>query len=271
MAEILTPIDIATPGVDRRSVVRRLLGLPLAAGAVTGLTAASRPVNAPGGAAKRRDELMLEPGSKLVMIGDSITDTGRARPVGEGRGDALGTGYVMMVDALLGAVHPEARIRVVNMGISGNTVRNLAERWTTDVLNLEPDYVSVMIGANDVWRQFDSPLRPELHVPIDEYERVYESLITRTLPAVKGMILITPFYLEPNRQDAMRAMMDRYGDVVKRLAQKYQLPLVDSQAVFDELMQHIYPAAINWDRVHLNHVGAMALARAFVKTIGLQW
>jgi len=28
--------------------------------------------------------MLIEPGSKLVMIGDSVTDCGRARPVGEG-------------------------------------------------------------------------------------------------------------------------------------------------------------------------------------------
>jgi hypothetical protein len=57
--------------------------------------------------------LKLAAKSKLVMIGDSITDAGRARPVGEGRGDAIGRGYVMMVDALLNAVYAEQQIRVV--------------------------------------------------------------------------------------------------------------------------------------------------------------
>ncbi|HWV57613.1 MAG TPA: SGNH/GDSL hydrolase family protein [Longimicrobiales bacterium] len=270
MSKSPSSVEDAVETMDRRSVVRRLLGLPLAAGAVAGLTAPGRASGASTTATTRR-ALMLEPGSKLVMIGDSITDAGRARPIGEGRGDTLGNGYVMMVDALLSAVHPEARIRVVNMGISGNTVRNLAARWQTDVFNLEPDYVSIMIGANDVWRQFDSPLRTEQHVFIEEYESVYEELITQTLPRVKGLILFTPFYLEPNRQDAMRATMDRYSDVVRRLAQRHSLPLVDSQAVFDELLEHVYPAAINWDRVHPNHVGSMVLARAFVKTIGLEW
>ena len=38
--------------------------------------------------------MKLERHDKLVMIGDSITDCGRARPVGEGGFDALGHGYV---------------------------------------------------------------------------------------------------------------------------------------------------------------------------------
>jgi lysophospholipase L1-like esterase len=175
------------------------------------------------------------------------------------------------LDALLGAIHPAAGIRVINMGTSGHTVRDLAERWETDVFDLEPDYVSIMIGANDVWRQFDSPLRAELHVPLDEYERVYEQLITATLPRVRGLILITPFYLEANREDPMRAMMDEYGEVVRRLAVRHETPLVDSQAAFDELLEVVYPAVINWDRVHLNHTGAMVLARALAKSIGVAW
>jgi lysophospholipase L1-like esterase len=245
--------------------MRALVGLPLAASVTRDAHAGAQSNTAAGGG------LRLAPKSKLVMIGDSITDAGRDRPVGEGRGDALGNGYVMMVNALVGATRPDLGIRIVNMGISGNTVRDLAERWQTDVFDLEPDYVSVMIGANDVWRQFDAPLRTELHVLIDEYERTYDQLIATTRPRVKEMILITPFYLEPNRKDAMRATMDEYGEVVRRLAKKHGTPLVDSQAAFDEILEVVYPAAINWDRVHPDHVGSMVLARAFVNAIGFQW
>src|SRR5688572_27600397 len=97
--------------------------------------------------------LRLAQGSRWVAIGDSITDTGRARPVGESPG-GLGTGYVLTLDALLGAWYPARRIRLFNVGTSGHTVRDLAERWQTDVVDLKPDWLSVMIGANDVWRQF---------------------------------------------------------------------------------------------------------------------
>ena len=110
----------------------------------------------------------------------------------------------MMVEALLGAVYPEQWIRTVNQGISGNTVRDLKARWQTDVLDLAPDWVSIMIGANDVWRQFDSPRQTEKHVLIEEYEKTLDELVLATLPRVKGMVLITPFYLESNRADAMR-------------------------------------------------------------------
>ena len=87
-----------------------------------------------------------------------------ARPVGEGlHNDPLGHGYVGLVQALLDATYPDRPIRVTNMGISGNTVRNLDE-LANDVVDLKPDWLSIMIGINDVWRQFDRPLNPDQHV-----------------------------------------------------------------------------------------------------------
>jgi len=94
--------------------------------------------------------MLLAPERKIVFIGDSITDCGRTRPVGEGLFNALGNGYVSFIDAFLGATKPELRLRVVNMGCGGNTVRDLEGRWKADVLDLKPQYVSCMIGINDV-------------------------------------------------------------------------------------------------------------------------
>ncbi|HET6384450.1 MAG TPA: SGNH/GDSL hydrolase family protein [Armatimonadota bacterium] len=209
--------------------------------------------------------------SKLVMIGDSITDAGRAQPSGEGLFDALGRGYVAQIDALLGAVYPDLGIRIINQGTSGNTVRDLKARWQRDVLDREPDWLSVMIGINDVWRQFDSPRQTETHVLIDEYESTLDDLIGRTAPALDGLVLLTPFYIESNERDAMRVRMDRYGGVVKSLARRYDSILVDTQAAFDQALATYYPASLAWDRVHPSQTGHMILARAFLKAIDFEW
>jgi lysophospholipase L1-like esterase len=143
----------------------------------------------------------IQPNSKLVMIGDSITDCERARPVGEGLFDALGNGYVSFVDGLLMARYPAHGIRVVNMGLSGNTVRDLQGRWQSDVLDLRPDWLSICIGINDVWRHFDTPLQSEGQVSLEEYTRTLETLVRTTRPTLKGLILMTPYLIEPNRED----------------------------------------------------------------------
>jgi len=215
--------------------------------------------------------MKLEKNDKLVMIGDSITDCGRKQPVGEGLFEAIGKGYVAQVDALLNTVYPELSLRVVNMGNSGNNVRDLKARWQRDVLDLRPDWLSIMIGINDVWRQYDQPLIKDSHVYMDEYERTLTELVKETRPLLKGLVLMTPYYLEPNGGDAMRATMDQYGAVVKKLAQANDAIFVDTQAAFEKVLKYIYPATLGWDRVHPNLIGHMTLARAFLDAVGFAW
>lgn len=215
--------------------------------------------------------MKIENGSKLIFIGDSITDFDRARPCGEGLFDAIGKSYVGLVDGLLKATYPESRIRVINMGTSGDTTRDLKARWQTDVLDLHPDWLSIFIGVNDVWRQFDTPLITENHVGLEEYEANLTELIEKTLPVLKGLILITPYFMEPNRSDPMRARMDQYGTVVKRLAEKYGAILVDVQSAFDDYFRFYHPASIQWDRIHPNTVGHTLIAREILKQLDYQW
>jgi len=215
--------------------------------------------------------MKLSANQKLVFIGDSITDTGRARPIGEKPFGGLGNGYVSLVDALLSAVYPQLHIRVVNVGISGNRVRDLAERWQSDVLDLKPDWLSVMIGTNDVWRQFDSPTITESHVYIQEYTETYDRLLEQTRPKLQGLVLMTPFYLSLDMNDPMRQRMDEYGRIVKELAAKHDALFVDTQAAYDKLMQHVHSYELAGDRIHPNTAGHMVLARAFLDAIGFSW
>ena len=212
--------------------------------------------------------MLFEAHDTVLFIGDSISDYERTRPVGEGLFNAWGRSYVACAGALLNCMYPELGLRVVNMGISGNQVRDLKARWQTDVFDRRPDWVSVLIGINDVWRQFDCPQMPETHVSPEEYEATYEELIKATLPKVKGMILMTPYYMEPNRQDTMRARMDVYGDIVKKLAARYDLTCVDLQAGWDRLFKHMHSTSIAWDRVHPNQTGCMYIAKQFLAAVG---
>ena len=64
--------------------------------------------------------MKIEKHSTLLFIGDSITDCGRSRPVGERGG--LGNGYVGQINAILNATLPSQPIQVLNTGIGGNRV-----------------------------------------------------------------------------------------------------------------------------------------------------
>jgi lysophospholipase L1-like esterase len=207
----------------------------------------------------------IAPGSRLLFVGDSVTDCDRARPVGAGSHGALGNGYVAEVDSALGAL---TGIHVTNMGISGNTVRNLAERWEADVIELKPDWLSVMIGINDVWRQFDArkAAAAEAVMP-DEFERTYDKLITRARPGLKGLVLMSPFYVQDLRSDPMRARMDEYGAIVSDLAKKHGATFVDVQSAIDAALEWTDFTLIARDRVHPTPEGHRILARAFLGAV----
>ncbi len=133
---------------------------------------------------------------------------------------------------------------------------------------LQPGSKLVMIGINDVWRQFDLPLQPECHVLLPEYEQTLDELVATTLPTVRDMVLMTPYYIEPLATDAMRACMDPYGAAVKKVAAKRGALFVDTQAAFNGVLAHCHSAALAWDRVHPNSTGHMLLARTFLKAVG---
>ena len=202
---------------------------------------------------------------RVVFAGDSVTDMGSERPVGEGLFDNLGRSYVRVIENMLMAWYPKLNIRITNSGISGNTSKDLLERFDRDVVELNPQWVSICIGINDVWRQFDVPACRDYAVSVEEYEKNLETMILKIRGKVKGIFICTPYYIEPNKSDLLRNRMDEYIKVCKYLAQKYNGELVDFQGMYDEFCKYKHSSIIAWDRVHPNQMGATLMAKEFLK------
>lgn len=217
--------------------------------------------------------MLLQDQDRIVFAGDSVTDMGSQTPVGEGLFENLGSGksYVRQIESLLAAVYPEREIRVINAGISGNTSRDLLARWERDVLACRPDWVSICIGINDVWRQFDCPAQKDWHVLPAEYADNVEKMILSVKGKVKGVALMTPYYMEPNRQDAMRARMEEYIAVLRGLAEKHGCLFIDVQGALDDYLRYRHSSYLAWDRIHPNYVGALLIARTFLSHFGFDY
>lgn len=215
--------------------------------------------------------MKIRPNSTLVMIGDSITECGRELTAREDAPGFLGGGYVYFVHCLTAAAVPPLRLQILNMGVSGDTVRDLEARWEGDVLRRAPDWLSIMIGINDVWREFDPAAPRNQRNPVEDFSGTLQRLIAPIRPQLQGLVLMTPYYLERDRADPIRALMDRFGEEVRRLAVKFQAEFVDTQAAMDVALREYSPAELAADRVHVNEVGQMVLARAFLKAVGYIW
>lgn len=215
--------------------------------------------------------MIFEHLDRIVFAGDSVTDMGSAQPVGEGLFDNVGKGYVRVIESLLAACYPEVFLRVSNAGISGNTSRDLLARFDRDVVTLNPDWVSICIGINDVWRQFDSPALTDQAVDPVEYEENLRTMIEQAKMVAKGVIVCTPYYMEPNKSDFMRARMQEYVDICERLAEEYGCRFVNFQAVYDKFLQYKHSSLIAWDRVHPNQIGATLMAKEWLSKCGFEY
>lgn len=208
----------------------------------------------------------------IVFAGDSVTDMGSTIPVGEGpKNDNLGRGYVRIVESMLDAFYPEIQLRIFNSGISGDTSRSLLARFDRDVTQLNPDWVSICIGINDVWRQFDVPEKLETHILPDEYEQNIEQMIAKIKGKVKGIFILSPYIMEPCKEDAMRKRMDEYVEICRKLAQKHELVFVDMQKLYADYCTIRHSSYIAWDRIHPNMVGSTLMARAFLDECGFDY
>lgn len=212
--------------------------------------------------------MKITPGSRLLFIGDSVTDSGRLRPVGRGSLHALGTGYVAEAAALLEPFYEKRPVQIVNMGTDGDTVTDLARRWEADVFGVEPQWLSVMIGINDAWRQVGRAV-VAASVTLDVFWDTYSQLLARTRPSLKGLVLMTPYYVQTDRADPMRMMMEEYAKVVKDLAQRHDALLVDTQAAIDRVLLRLDHKAVAPDRVHPTKLGHQVLAHAFTRAVGI--
>ncbi len=215
--------------------------------------------------------MIFQNNDRIIFAGDSVTDMGSNQPLGEGLSDKVGRGYVRVVENMLAVWYPELNFRITNAGTSGNTSRDLLARFERDVTSQNPDWVSICIGINDVWRQFDVPAILDAAVLPDEYERNVESMILAVKGKVKGIFILSPYYIEPLREDPMRRRMDEYGEICRRLAEKHGCEFVDFQRMFSDYCKYQHSSRLAWDRVHPNQMGATLMAREFLRHTGFDF
>ena len=204
----------------------------------------------------------------IVFQGDSITDCGRNR-----ENDGLGLGYANMVTGTLMAEEPYC-YKCHNRGISGNRIVDLYARIKSDMINLQPDYMSILIGVNDVWHEVSK----QNGVDAAKFEMVYSLLIEelqQALPNLKIMIL-EPFVLKgsatentpenPTRWDYFSAEVPLRAAAAKRIAEKYGLLFVPLQEMFSAA-EATAPAPGYWlrDGVHPSVAGHELIKQAWLK------
>lgn len=206
---------------------------------------------------------------KIILFqGDSITDAGRNKE----NDMYLGVGYARMVEAQLGFDCPND-YTFINRGVNGNRIVDLYARIKADIINLKPDYLSVLIGVNDVWHEIGN----QNGVDVDKFEKIYTMLIDEikaALPDLKLMILL-PYVLEgpstcnneanPDRFDYFSTEVSKRADAARRVAEKFQIPYIDLQYEFDNACDKVSPTYWAYDGVHPTAMGHELIKRKWLE------
>jgi lysophospholipase L1-like esterase len=122
---------------------------------------------------------------------------------------------------------------VFNLGISGNTSKDLLARFEKDSESRHPSVVIISLGDND----------SALGIPIEDYERNMDKILTQAKQFTKNIIalgakkvnekLTTPV---PWRTDIsyLNSEIKRYDERLKGLAKKHEVEYVSFYDVLDE-------------------------------------
>ncbi|HEU5167478.1 MAG TPA: SGNH/GDSL hydrolase family protein [Chitinophagaceae bacterium] len=190
--------------------------------------------------------------TRVIFFGDSITQAG----VGAG-------GYIVRIDSMCQAEGKNDSYEFIGAGIGGNKVYDLYLRMENDVLAKNPDVVIIYIGVNDVWHKSTSGTGTDP----DKFEKFYQAIIDKLKAKNIKIIISTPAAIgeKTDFSNPQDGDMNEYSNIIRRIASKNNLALVDLRKAFLDYDLKNNPAnkdrgILTTDRVHLNAMGNQLVA-----------
>ena len=185
----------------------------------------------------------------VVCLGDSVTGvyyhTGGHRA------------YPEMLELALKKIHPNAPIRVINAGISGQTTIDGLARLDQDVLQQHPALVTISFGLNDMTR-----------VPPEQFRTNLEQLIDRCRADQSLVVLCTPNAVINTEGRPIVRLME-YCDIIRNVGREKAVPVCDQYAAGERLKSR---APRTWrltmsDEIHPNMDGHKRMAEELCRSI----
>ncbi|MBO5934279.1 MAG: lysophospholipase [Clostridia bacterium] len=202
----------------------------------------------------------------FLFQGDSITDANRDDENNDNSG--LGCGYAFLLASDVEKNY-KGRIRFINRGKSGDRITDVYARIKEDIINLKPDYISILIGVNDVSHE----LTMKCGVSPKKFRMIYELLIEEireALPEIK-IIIMEPFVVKgtatENLWDEFRSEVGKLAEISKQIAEKYTFEFVALQDKFDELSSDGDIRCWSLDGIHPTSAGHQVIKEELQKVL----
>lgn len=197
---------------------------------------------------------------KILFQGDSITDAGRDRSDPHN----LGNGYPLYAAKEIREKYKDASFEFIDLGISGNQTKDLAERCQQDFVDIQPDIVSILVGINDVW-----------HYSADRKwlsNELFESRYRYVLDEIKAkthakLMMMEPFLIPAEDKLFFREDLAPKIEIIRKLAREYADVYLPTDGLLQSAFIHDDPFSYSADGVHPTPKGAAFIGKLYAEYV----
>lgn len=202
----------------------------------------------------------------FLFQGDSITDANRDDESVDNF--SLGCGYALLLASDI-EKNRKGEIKFVNRGKSGDRITDVYARIKEDIINIKPDFMSILIGVNDVSHE----LTQGCGVAPQKFSKIYSMLIEEikeALPEIK-IIILEPFVLKGSATNELWEQFNcevrKLAEVSKQVAEKWELKFVPLQKKFAEAASDGDTRYWSVDGIHPTSAGHQIIKEELQKAI----
>lgn len=196
----------------------------------------------------------------IVFLGDSITEAGRKESPNQ-----LGYGYVNIFSEQLNK--QDQQLNIINKGVDGQFTEQIAQSLHPECIFLHPDYVSILVGINDIGLLVASDVseQEKLYMLEDSIRAYHEMLFDLSRETTAKIITLEPFiFPKDGAFEEWIPWQKKMSKNIRKLARNYGASFVPLQEPLEQKIEELGYDAITTDGMHLTSTGHEILA-ALVK------
>lgn len=209
------------------------------------------------------EKITLKKDSKVLFIGDSITDikfNRRMRMSIKGK-DVYALQLKKRFKQYSSGIDVEIK------GIASNRTYHVYDRLTKDCINLKPDIIIMLIGVNDAWENYVPEQYPPLLRPMEPHIREIYRRINQELPNAQVLYLM-PFMIDAVEEKLpFHKVLDEFREKLKDIALENGAKVLDLQQVFYDAQKTVNPKELAIDGIHPTNYGHKVIADAIESVI----
>lgn len=202
----------------------------------------------------------------ILFQGDSVTAADRVI----NNEDDLGNGYAKIIADEINRRKPD-EYNFINRGISGDTSACIYARMGTDILNIKPDYMTLLVGFNDI----SHLLTDNDGIPSHRYEQLLCMLVedVKEFSPQTEIIILEPFALKGKITSSIWGSLEKgvrhNAELAKGVAEKYSLKFIPLQEKLNKLCETEPVDYWLKDGIHPTTEGHKFLAKEIMEALQL--